>query len=390
MNESKFFLALGTVMIAVLLWLSGCGGGVGTGGTGTYTYGPITGFGSVIVGGVRFDDAQARVEDDEGAGRTRDELKLGMTVGIDSDRVATGASGSSATAVSVRFGSVLVGPIATVDAAGFVSALGLRVNLGGTTVFDDALGGASALTVGRVVEVHGLVDPTTQAITATRVDAASNPSTFKVRGVLSQLNTSTRTFSIGSAAYALGAGASLPEGAATGQVVTVRVAPIQSAGRWTVVGALVPRNSGRPDGDRSECSVRGLVTAYVSSARFTVNDLVVDAGTATFADGTAGVVNGARVKVEGRCTSTTLLASKVEIESNDRLIGEGVDLRGAIESIDRAATTLRVRGLTVFYGGAGVRFDGGTATDLTVGRQVRVRGVLAGDRSRVDAQRIEF
>jgi hypothetical protein len=60
--------------------LSGCGGGggdvgvgtgtgvasVGSGGTGSFSSGAITGFGSIIVNGVRFDDSQARVTDDDG------------------------------------------------------------------------------------------------------------------------------------------------------------------------------------------------------------------------------------------------------------------------------------------------------------------------------------
>ncbi|HET9821328.1 MAG TPA: hypothetical protein VFQ16_05830, partial [Burkholderiaceae bacterium] len=54
------------VALALGVTLSGCGGGVETGGTGasnTYAEGPITGFGSVIVNGVRFDDRSADVED---------------------------------------------------------------------------------------------------------------------------------------------------------------------------------------------------------------------------------------------------------------------------------------------------------------------------------------
>ena len=57
--------------------LASCGGGVGSGGTGSFASGPITGFGSVIVGGVRFDDSTANVEDGEGGRRSRDELRLG-------------------------------------------------------------------------------------------------------------------------------------------------------------------------------------------------------------------------------------------------------------------------------------------------------------------------
>ena len=46
--------------------LLGCGGGdglagVGTGGTGSFSSGPIRGFGSIVVNGVRYDEASAQV-----------------------------------------------------------------------------------------------------------------------------------------------------------------------------------------------------------------------------------------------------------------------------------------------------------------------------------------
>ena len=50
------------------LLLSGCGGGVGTNGTGAAPQsagtGTVTGFGSVIIDGVAYDDSQAQVISD--------------------------------------------------------------------------------------------------------------------------------------------------------------------------------------------------------------------------------------------------------------------------------------------------------------------------------------
>ncbi len=80
MNAIRLFCALCLALLAAC----GGGGGVDTGGTGgavpAVASGPITGFGSVIVGGVRFDDSSAEVEDLDGTRRSRDELRLGMTV----------------------------------------------------------------------------------------------------------------------------------------------------------------------------------------------------------------------------------------------------------------------------------------------------------------------
>lgn len=64
--------------------LPGCGGGSGsvtallpgTGGTGIYAQGSISGFGSVIVNGIRFDDTAATVQLD-GVTRGSADLQIG-------------------------------------------------------------------------------------------------------------------------------------------------------------------------------------------------------------------------------------------------------------------------------------------------------------------------
>lgn len=373
--------------LGLAMLLSACGGGVGTGGTGSYAYGPITGFGSIIVNGVRYDDASARVEDDSGTGRSREALKLGMTVSIESGEV----SGGTATATAVRFGSLLAGPVTAVDTAGnSMQVLGQTVQLRSTTVWDDSLGTLAALTVGRVVEVHGFVDAANQSVVATRVEPAAGAlALFKVSGVVASLNAVSRSFALGQANFSYGGAANVPAGLANGQIVTARVRTVAEGGQW-VVASFGGGLSSRPLDSRNRCDVRGLITSLASTADFVLNDVRVNAGAALFPDGTAGIVVGARVKVEGSCANDRLTATKVEIENEERLTTEGIDLRGAIESVDTATSTFRVRGSVVFYGLPTVRFDGGTVADLAVGRQVRVRGVLSPERDRVLAVRIEL
>jgi hypothetical protein len=58
------------LVLAALALLGGCGGvdsgGTGTGSAPTLAYGPISGFGSIIVGGVRYDESNADIEGDDG------------------------------------------------------------------------------------------------------------------------------------------------------------------------------------------------------------------------------------------------------------------------------------------------------------------------------------
>src|SRR5438270_5292928 len=112
----QLFLQLAT---AALL-LSGCGGG-GDAGTSTpaaasrsFAAGTITGFGSVIVNGVRFDDSKAKVSDDDGNAAASGALKLGMRVEIEGGAVNDDGTGARAEASEIRFGPELVGQVESV------------------------------------------------------------------------------------------------------------------------------------------------------------------------------------------------------------------------------------------------------------------------------------
>ncbi len=383
------WLAMGAALVASVM--VGCGGGVGTGGTGTFTYGPVTGFGSVIVSGIRFDESQARIEDDAGDGRTRDVLKLGMMVAIESDAVSTDASGRLATANVVRFGSVLLGPVASVTTeSSTLLALGQTVRTTATTVFDDGLGGLASIQPGNVIEVHGFIDAATQTVVATRVERGPVPTPFyKVRGVVTDLSASAKTLRIGAATFDFSNATNVPADLANGQLLTIRTPTTAVAGNL-VASSFGSVRLNQPPGDRDEADIRGVITAFTSTSRFVLNDTPVDATSATFEDGTAGVVLGARVKVEGRFVGGVLIAREVETESDSNPRDTEIELRGAIESVNASNTTFRLRGNTVFYGGSGVRFENGTAADLTVGRQVEAKGRLSADRTVVQAERIKF
>ncbi len=380
--------------LTVALSLAGCGGGVGTGGTGdfssNFTYGQITGFGSVIVSGVRFDDSDATVVDDRGVTRSSDSLRLGMTVSVDSAAITQDTSGRQAKASVVRFGSVVEGPVTSVDTvnSSFV-VLGQTVRVGSTTVFDDSLGaGLSALSASMAVEVHGYVDVATRSIIATRVERQGTTTEYKARGVIVAVDATGRTLRIGNADFDYAAATGVPSDLSVGRVVTVYVQLASSSAGRFVVSRFNSASISAPSGDHDSCDIRGVVTAFTDTRRFSVNDTIVDASSATFPDGTAFAL-GSRVKVEGRFEAGVLIAREVEIDSDDRVRGEGIDLRGAIESVDTASQTFRLRGNTVFYGG-NVRFDDGGIANLIVGASVRVKGVLSADRTRVNATEIKF
>jgi len=96
------------LLLAVTL-LSSCGGGgsdANAPARSSFTAGPITGFGSIIVNGVRFDVSRARVVYDSGRQITEADLKLGMMAQVQAGDI-TGANTSQAT--QVQIGSAIIG-----------------------------------------------------------------------------------------------------------------------------------------------------------------------------------------------------------------------------------------------------------------------------------------
>ena len=170
-------------ILALVVALAACGGGVETGGTGAgaYVQGPISGFGSVIVAGVRFDDAAAQIDDPDGNVRRREDLRLGMQVEVESGPITGDGSGNRlATATRVRLASELLGPVTSTDPANArITVLGQPVRLTPATVMAGLAAGPAALQTGDVVEVFGFFAEVNGYV-ATRVERRSSvPASYR-------------------------------------------------------------------------------------------------------------------------------------------------------------------------------------------------------------------
>ncbi len=383
--------------LAALSVLAACGGGVGTGGTGSatppsnFSSGPISGFGSVIVNDIVFDDSSASVVDGSGSGRQRTELRLGMTVEIDADTPVVGASSTTAKASRVRFDSALLGPVEALAAGGFTS-LGQTVAVDALTVFDDALaGGLAALRVGQVVEVYGLVDTSVAAaprLRATRIEPKTGVAAYKLRGSVTQVDSVAQTLRVGSTTYAYAGASGIPTNLAVGSVVnlTLRTTPDASGRRViTAFGTAVQAVE-----DRDSADVKGLITAFTSSASFQIDGRAVSAAGATFTPNAAALGLGVRVEVEGTLRSGVLVARTVKVKTDSEEEGREYELKGNIESANAATRRFVVRGTTVLTTRSDLRIDNGTLADLLAGRAVEVKGFLAATGNAVEATRIKF
>jgi hypothetical protein len=374
--------------VTLLALGAGCGGGVGTGGTGSFAQGPITGFGSVIVNGVRFDDTMAQVQDGDGNPRSRDDLRLGMTVDIGAGAISSTSTGSTASANSIRYASELVGPLVAVDrSAGRLLLLGQTVQTDATTVFDDRLaGGLNSLAAGQLVEIYAAVDPASGSYRATRIEPRSSAAAFSLRGMVSQLASGANTFRIGDALFSFGSASAVPPALANGDFVRLQLQPGPAASlAWTVTSF-----AGAPaqPADGLEATFKGLISVFRSSTDFSVNGQRVAGDGALFPNGTTGLGLGVRVEVEGTIQGGVLRATKVSIDSDQAERDRGFELHGAISSLDTTAKTFVLRGVTIGYAGPVTYKDGASEAQLANGARVQVKGQLSADGTRVEATEI--
>ena len=384
-------------LVGAVAALSGCGGGggtdiasVGSGGTGSFSSGVITGFGSIIVNGVRFDDSKAKITDDDGVGHNSSDLKLGMVVSITGSSIVAGVNGSTATATSITFVSELRGPIDSLGSQTLV-VLGQTVRISANTVFDDSIvGGFAGLAVGQIVEVHGFVDPA--GVNATRIELKNGAPSSKLQGMVQSLDTTAKTFALGTLtiSYAGVAAAALPANLANGLLVRVILARTPASGTRTAINV---RAVARRVDDHDEAEVERTVTAFTSATSFSVNGLSVDASKAVFRNGTAGLAVGVRVEVKGSVSNGVLVATEVKIETENEIEKQEVELNGAVTSLNTTAKTFVVRGVTVNYASTS-RFDDGDAGKLVLvngtAATVEVKGIFNAATNSVTATRIKF
>ena len=372
-------------MLAALLVgsLGGCGGGVGTEGTGTFSSvgsGPITGFGSIVVSGVRYDDSRAAVSDDDGNSSDRSTLALGMVVEVEGGAVATASDGVTltATATRVRTRRALLGPAAAIDlAAASLRVLGQLVLVTGDTTFDSSLpGGLAAVADGQLLQVWGLYDASRSSWVATRIAPAAAGSTYTVSGPVVSVD-GGQSFTVGSQGFT-----GSTAGLVAGTIVQLKLQSAKdSSGRWQV---STQRAEDQLPSQSDGAGLEGLVSAVASATRFTINGTTVDSSTARV-DGTVAV--GARVQVRGALVAGVLVATRVQASAPETV--RGFELKGTPSALDTAARRFVLRGVTVGY--AGASFDGGTAASL-VGYtgSLEVQGRLSADRQVLEATTIRF
>ena len=325
-------LALGSILAMTscgsTVDLTGLGNGAGnTDGTGI---GPVAGFGSVIVNGVKYDDTgidNTNFFDDHG--RTKAQLGAGMMIKI----TATGVSDVSDTGTATKI-EVLRHVDGPLDDNGVTLAtnrmivMGQAVVVDTTTVFDNVVVGSlidlaaidNLAKSGRrpELEIHGIADDT-GTIHATFIhkgfDNVVTGRDVQVKGTVANDNAAGKTFTLGTSTVSY---ATRPSG--LGNNVFVEVKGIFRTTDTTVLAATITvedpaAGQGAGDQARAEGYVNRIVAEGAQLELLCADGLQLinwSTGTVAFKDGAAAdLLAGARVAVEGKRNLDKTVAAKV-------------------------------------------------------------------------------
>lgn len=352
--------------------ITGCGGGVtdvsslsnagnggidisglSSGGTGSFTTGTITGFGSIIVNGIRYDNSAATVISDDDSIGNGNTLQIGMVVVIEGSTISLATTPTelpSATAHRITYGSEWVGPVSSIirsDVGNTFQILGNTVDVLTSTVFSGIANQMSELTTDHYAEVYGYVDQTDGHIQASRIDVTTTrPSAYKLSGSLDQINTNTMNATLGQTSIAWTNESVLATDAANGAFVRATLNPIPNSLLYTAtrIRILTSPLSTLSQEKEYQAEINGSITAFTSNAQFTVKGIPCDAASAKIS---GSLRAGAQVEVKGIIKSGRLIASEVEVKDVAKVESKKYEFIGYISNI--SSQTFILKDITFEY-----------------------------------------
>lgn len=311
------------------------------------TQGTVTGFGSVLVGGVEYRTSGATITLD-GAAAAETALRPGHVVAL---RGRLDSNGTAGRADTISGDAALVGTVDARDAAaGTVTVLGTRVQLNGNTSFGSGIDGAATtpFAIGDRLVVWGY-SGTTTAVLATRIERAASTRDLQVAGRVSSLDTAGRRYTVrGTVVDYANAGTvdTLRDGA-----YAVAFGTTTNPGGSLLAQRVAVRDEAPAAADRDRGDVTGIVARYVSALDFEVGGReVTTTDSTTYANGAAADLEvGVLVTVRGTFdTNRRLVASRVEF-----LPDPTFRVLAPIETFNAGATT---------FGGGGVQVQTNAVT----------------------------
>jgi hypothetical protein len=376
-------LASAGLILTTTLLLAACGGGggdsnsvvtpVANASSAAVYSGPITGFGSVIVNGVRFDTVGAQiVDDDDNKELKLQDLSLGMTVAVEGEANDATKVGK---ALKLAMAHGTAGSITAIDMTNLtLTLLGQTVKTSATTVFKGVTS-LAALRVGDVVEAQGTVQAD-NSLLATLIEKKAVPSTVRLMGRMSALDASAKTFQVGSLTVSFSA-AIVTGVLGDGKLVKVKAAqgPVANVLAAASVKVADGAANGLPVTAGAVLTLKGVAGSAPVNGLLKVSGTPVDISNAVI-EGGGTIAAGQVLQVKGTWNGTVLLATKVEREGDGSIRNE---LFGVVSSVSTTGsqTFVTVDGVKVNVTNA--TFEHGSVAQLIVGSYVEVKGFVQGD-----------
>ena len=382
MNPMTKSFRWSALSLATAVLLTACGGGGGDTALAPAPQpvalyaGPITGFGSVIVNGVRFSSVGAELVDDDGLVKNLDQLKLGMTLRVSGEADDNSQLG---TASQLELVHGTRGTVTSVNVtAGTLTLLGQTVVTNSATAYQ-GVNALAGLTVGQPVEVYGVLQAD-GSLLATLIEVKAALTSVRLSGRMSAL--SATTFQVGSLSVdyssakvtgVLGEGKRVKIKAATGPVGNVLSASsVHVSEASSVYGATVTTGA--------LLKLKGVADAAPVNGLLNVSGTPVNVAQAVIR-GAAAIAAGQFIEVKGTWDGSLLQATEVVLEGwRAGQMGGRNELYGAVSSIDSSVngkTIVVVNGVTVEMNSSTV-FEHGSLALVAVGSYVEIKGNLVG------------
>jgi hypothetical protein len=349
--------------------------------------GTITGFGSVIIDGVRIDDKKVAAGKEKADGTiAAAELKIGQHVEVEHD--------GTLVATKIRVSAEVEGSVAAVDlVARTLTVLGQTVTinadaaLGPVTVFGAPYTKLDDVKAGDAVEIHGLIKTDAAgkvSLQATRIEKKSVDIADRVNGVIFDLSATAHTFKVGKLLVDYSNATVTPAGSvlANGSEVTVAI-PVGTVEQGVAVKASAIKVKDRKaESQGKEVELGGAVSAFDTASKvLTVNGVKIDVSAIAFnqpGKTLADLKPGAYIVVKGTYGADGVLkGSTVVVRGVEQEKGNEVELHGSIADF-RSIADFKVRGVTIDATGATI--DAASClgvTHLANEMQVAITGSLS-------------
>ena len=336
MSHPRFQPKLLALLMAAAGLLSACGGG-GGGSAATPTAaalssGTISGLGSIVVNGVRYETVGSQVLDaDDGSTAITTPLRIGMTVSVEQ-------SGTDALTLRPIAGKILVQSgikgVASYNGSTLTVA-GMPITTDTSTILLGTTGAVTSLAAlnSQAVEVYGLPQADGSFL-ATLVEAETGLVNVQVVGTVQSMDTTAKTLVLGTTAAPITvsyASISPPSGLAVGAVIAVKTATNTTAntyaasslqirsGTASTYSSYASNYSGttRVNDERNELygavSDKTLISSggNVTGCTLKIQGIQVQASSAALC---ASITNGTYVEAKGTLSNGVLVATKIEFE----------------------------------------------------------------------------